>query len=336
MCIRDRPCSCPQLLHPCSLAAVSLSSRSGDSLPRHARNPHARHRTHATPTHALCTTASPPPSPLSAPTHTPPPSWKLSPSVQRHPTYPPLYPLLKQTIKRTNTHSKPKTKTKTTSLEPVCWTSTDSLTSVLSPPLLALALSTPFSSPFPSVQARPTSPSQLPWPIPTLTPLGSFPDILPLPCAKGSSSSTLFPLHNNQPKTKNQQQKPPPPQQPPKPTLNLSPRMPLTTSPQGPRLSVSLSIPSGLPSPAPTQPPRTLGGQGVPARLHAPRTRTGPTLPRTSPPLFQGIPSTLFLPLKTNPNFNLSVGAPLPSSPPSPTLAVALPIPSELPSPPRS
>ena len=194
----------------------------------------------------------------------------------------------------------------------------------------------PSSPPSPSVQALPTSPSQLPWPIPTRTPLGSFPDILPLPCAKGSSSSTLFPLHNNQPKTKNQQQKPPPPQQPPKPTLNLSPRMPLTTSPQGPRLSVSLSIPSGLPSPAPTQPPRTLGGQGVPARLHAPRTRTGPTLPRTSPPLFQGIPSTLFLPLKTNPNFNLSAGAPLPSSPPSPTLAVALPIPSELPSPPRS
>ena len=118
--------------------------------------------------------------------------------------------------------------------------------------------------------------------------------------------------------------------------MNLSPRMPLTTSPQGPRLSVSLSIPSGLPSPAPTQPPRTLGGQGVPARLHAPRTRTGPTLPRTSPPLFQGIPSTLFLPLKTHPNFNLSAGAPLPSSPPSPTLAVALQSPCALPSPART
>lgn len=48
---------------------MSLSSRSGGSLPRHARNPHARHGTHATPTQALCTTASPPPSPLSAPTH---------------------------------------------------------------------------------------------------------------------------------------------------------------------------------------------------------------------------------------------------------------------------
>src|SRR5512145_369879 len=67
-----QPCSHPQLLHPCSLAAVSLSSRSRGSLPRHARNPHARHGTHATPTQALCTTGSPPPSPLSAPTHTPP------------------------------------------------------------------------------------------------------------------------------------------------------------------------------------------------------------------------------------------------------------------------
>ena len=238
----------------------------------------------------------------------------------------------KQSNEQTHTASqKPKQKTPHLNLS-----AGTPLTALPQSPPAPLALSTPFSSPFPSVQALPTSPSQLPWPIPTRTPLGSFPDILPLPCAKGSSSSTLFPLHNNQPKTKNQQQKPPPPQQPPKPTLNLSPRMPLTTSPQGPRLSVSLSIPSGLPSPAPTQPPRTLGGQGVPARLHAPRTRTGPTLPRTSPPLFQGIPSTLFLPLKTNPNFNLSAGAPLPSSPPSPTLAVALPIPSELPSPPRS
>ena len=74
----------------------------------------------------------------------------------------------------------------------------------------------------------------------------------------------------------------------------------------------------------------------MPARLHAPRTRTGPTLPRTSPPLFQGIPSTLFLPLKTNPNFNLSAGAPLPSSPPAPTLAVALHSPCALPSPART
>ena len=74
----------------------------------------------------------------------------------------------------------------------------------------------------------------------------------------------------------------------------------------------------------------------MPARLHAPRTRTGPTLPRTSPPLFQGIPSTLFLPLKTHPNFNLSAGAPLPSSPPSPTLAVALQSPCALPSPART
>ena len=83
-------------------------------------------------------------------THAPPPSWKLSPSVQRHPTYPPLYPLLKQTIKRTNTHSKPKTKTKNTSLEPVCcWNSTDSLTSVppCSPgPQHSLQLSLPLCS----------------------------------------------------------------------------------------------------------------------------------------------------------------------------------------------
>ena len=101
--------------------------------------------------------------------------------------------------------------------------------------------------------------------------------------------SSPFTTTKQKPKThnKNHHHPPPPPspppQQPQKPTLNLSPRMPLTTSPQGPRLSVSLSIPSGLPSPAPTQPPRTLWGQGVPARLHAPRTRTGPTLPSTSP-----------------------------------------------------
>ena len=111
----------------------------------------------------------------------------------------------KQSNEQTHTASqKPKQKTPHLNLS----AAGTPLTALPQSPPAPLALSTPFSSPFPSVQALPTSPSQLPWPIPTGTPLGSFPDILPLPCAKGSSSSTLFPPHTNQP-TKNQ--KPPPP-----------------------------------------------------------------------------------------------------------------------------
>ena len=77
--------------------------------------------THATPTHATARTQPPrtrsaqprprPPRPSLPPLTYTPPSWELSPSPPRHPTYPPLYPLLKQTIKLTHTPSqKPKPK----------------------------------------------------------------------------------------------------------------------------------------------------------------------------------------------------------------------------------
>ena len=70
--------------------------------PRHARNPHAGALHNRVPAPLAPPCPHPP---------TPPPSWELSPSPPRHPTYPPLYPLLKQTIKLTHTPSqKPKPK----------------------------------------------------------------------------------------------------------------------------------------------------------------------------------------------------------------------------------
>ena len=161
-----QPCSRPQLLHPRSLAAVALSSRSGDSLPRHARNPHARHGTHATPTQALCTTGSPPPSPRPAPTHLHPP---LPGNFPHHfkgiqPIHPSTPFSNKQSNSHTHTHSKPKTKTKTSSLEPVCWNSADSLTSV--PPCSPWPSALPSALPSPLFRHYPQAPPSCPGPFP--------------------------------------------------------------------------------------------------------------------------------------------------------------------------
>src|SRR5512135_595660 len=166
---------------------------------------------------ALCTTGSPPPSPLSAPTHTPPPSWKLSPSVQRHPTYPPLYPLLKQTIKRTDTHSKPKTKTKTSSLEPVCWNSADSLTSV--PPCSPWPSALPSALPSPLFRHYPQAPPSCPGPFPHEPLWAPFLTSFRSHLLRGPHPppSSPFTTTKQKPKTHNKNHHHPPPTPPPPP-----------------------------------------------------------------------------------------------------------------------